>query len=43
MNIIALDIDDMNLSEIEHVNYLYLNVNGFITNMDLYRIYNFMQ
>ena len=36
-------IDDMDLSEIEHVNYLYLNVNGFITNMDLYRIYNFMQ
>ena len=36
-------IDDMNLSEIEDENYLYLEVNGFITNKDLYRIYNFMK
>ena len=36
-------IDDMDLSEIEHENYLYLKVNGFIQNIHLYEIYNFMQ
>ena len=36
-------IDDMDLSSIEHENYLYLEVNGFITNKDLYKIYKFMK
>lgn len=36
-------IDDSDLSEIEHKNYLYLKVTGFISNKDLYRIYNFMK
>jgi hypothetical protein len=36
-------IDDMDLSEILHENYLYLKVNGFIQNIHLYEIYNFMQ
>lgn len=36
-------IDDMDLSEIEHENYLYLEVNGLIMNIHLYEIYNFMQ
>lgn len=38
-----ISIDDMDLSEIEHDNYLYLAVNGFINNKDLYKIYNFMK
>ena len=39
----VIAIDDSDLSEIEDDNYLYLRVNGFITNKDLYRIYNFMK
>ena len=39
----VIAIDDMDLSEIEHENYLYLKVNGFIQNIHLYEIYNFMQ
>ncbi len=35
-------IDDSDLSDIEHENYLYLNVNGFIQNNHLYKICNFM-
>ena len=38
----VIAVDDMDLSEIKHNNYLYLEVNGFITNKDLYSIYNFM-
>lgn len=33
----------MDLSDIEHENYLYLKVNGFIQNIHLYEIYNFMK
>ena len=39
----VIAIDDSDLSEIEDDNYLYLRVNGFITNKDLYLIYNFMK
>ena len=39
----VIAIDDMDLSDIEHENYLYLKVNGFIQNIHLYEIYNFMK
>lgn len=39
----VIAIDDSDLSEIKDENYLYLRVNGFITNKDLYLIYNFMK
>ena len=39
----VIAIDDMDLSEIVHENYLYLKVNGLILNIHLYEIYNFMQ
>ena len=39
----VIAIDDIDLSEIKDENYLYLRVNGFITNKDLYLIYNFMK
>lgn len=39
----VIAIDDSDLSKIQDENYLYLMVNGFITNKDLYKIYNFMK
>lgn len=39
----VIAIDDMDLSEIAHDNFLFLKINGLIQNIDLYKIYKFIE
>lgn len=39
----VIAFDDIDLSEINHENYLYLYVDGFVSNHHLFRIYNFIE
>ena len=39
----VIAFDDIDLSEINHKNYLYLYVDGFVSNHHLFRIYNFIE